>query len=213
MPAAVPSGAAVVGHVDNPAREEVALHNTATGGAAAEARPPQTITVAAGESIQSAVDRARPGDTVEIPYGIYHERVVIDLSDLTLHGVPNEAGEFPILDGENRCRRVSSPAQQLHRRLPAHAQSPPTTVLVEGDGRPFPHSAENVGTYGIYPVRSTDVLIERVISAASTPASMPGRARTSRARLNRLRQRHRHRTGEHAGRRVWQSSRDNSNGI
>ena len=26
------------------------------------------------------LDRARPGDTVEIPYGIYHERVVIDLS-------------------------------------------------------------------------------------------------------------------------------------
>ena len=35
------------------------------------------------DSIQAAVDRARPGDTVEIPYGVYHERVAVDMSDIT----------------------------------------------------------------------------------------------------------------------------------
>ena len=63
-------------------------------------REPMVITVQAGESIQAAVDQARPGDTVEIEYGVYHERVVIDISDFTLLGIPNADGDFPVFDGE-----------------------------------------------------------------------------------------------------------------
>lgn len=165
IPAAVPSGLPVVGRVVNPAREQVAFHNTATGGATTAARSPQTITVSAGESIQAAVDRARPGDTVEIPYGIYHERVVIDLSDLTLHGVPNEAGEFPILDGENRLPEgVIASGNNFTVGFLHTRNFTDNGVLVEGATGVHFHDilAENVGTYGIYPVRSTNVLIERV---------------------------------------------------
>lgn len=165
IPAAVPSGLPVVERVANPARETVALHNTAPGGGTVESGPPQTITVQPGESIQAAVDRARPGDTVEIPYGVYHERVVIDKSDMTLRGVPNEAGEFPILDGENRLPEgvIASgnnfTVGNLHTR-----NFTDNGVLVEGATGVHFHDiiAENVGTYGVYPVRSTDVLIERV---------------------------------------------------
>lgn len=165
IPAAVPSGLTVVAPYDNPARAEVALHNTAAGGAVVEDGPPQTITVQPGETIQAAVDRARPGDTVEIPYGVYHERVVIDMSDFTLVGVPNEAGEFPILDGEGKLPEgvIASgnnfSVGNLHTR-----NYTDNGVLVEGVTGVYFHDifAENVGTYGVYPVRSTDVLIERV---------------------------------------------------
>ena len=165
IPAAVPSGIPVVARAENPARAQVAVHNSATGGAAVESRPLQTITVQPGETIQAAVDRAQPGDTVEIPYGVYHERVVIDKSDMTLRGVPNEAGEFPVLDGENRLPEgiIASgnnfTVGNLHTR-----NFTDNGVLVEGAMGVHFHDiiAENVGTYGVYPVRSTNVLIERV---------------------------------------------------
>lgn len=165
IPAAVPSGLPVVAPYDNPARAEAALHNTAAGGAVLEDRPPQTITVQPGETIQAAVDRAIPGDTIEIPYGIYHERVAIDLNDITLRGVPNEKGEYPILDGEGKLPEgvIASgnnfTVGNLHTR-----NYTDNGVLVEGVTGVHFHDifAENVGTYGVYPVRSTDVLIERV---------------------------------------------------
>ncbi|MBX3060674.1 MAG: hypothetical protein KF770_29805, partial [Anaerolineae bacterium] len=100
VPTAVPSGLPVVERIDNPARAIAAAANAGHDAELAAAREPQTITVQPGETIQTVVDRAQPGDTVEIPYGIYHERVVIDISDFTLRGIPNENGEFPILDGE-----------------------------------------------------------------------------------------------------------------
>jgi parallel beta-helix repeat protein len=118
-----------------------------------------------GETIQSVVDQAQAGDTIEIPYGIYHERVVIDINDITLHGIPNEAGEFPILDGENVLTEgvIASgnnfTVGYLHTR-----NYTDNGVLVEGVTGVHFHDifAENVGTYGIYPVQSTDVLIERM---------------------------------------------------
>lgn len=165
IPEAVPSGLPVVEPYDHPMRGSVSIHNTAPGGAEVVERPSQTLTVRPGESIQSAVDRAEPGDTVEIPYGVYHERVVIDKSDITLRGIPNEAGEFPILDGENRLPEgvIASgnnfTVGNLHTR-----NFTDNGVLVEGATGVHFHDiiAENVGTYGVYPVRSTNVLIERV---------------------------------------------------
>src|SRR5690606_19349878 len=113
----------------------------------------------------SAVDRAQPGDTVEIPYGVYHERVVVDVSNLTLRGVPNEAGEFPVLDGENRLPEgvIASGNNFTVGNLRTRTFAD-NGILVEGATGVHFHDiiAENVGTYGVYPVRSTDVLIERV---------------------------------------------------
>ncbi len=164
-PAAVPSGLPVVSPRPNPARERAALVNVGDDRPDQDAREPRTLTVPAGGAIQPVVDRALAGDTVLIPYGVYHERVVIDRSDITIEGIPNEDGEFPIFDGQGVLPEgiLSSgnnfKVGRLHFR---HFTD--NGVLVEGaTGVHFYDIvAENTGVYGVYPVRSTDVLIERI---------------------------------------------------
>ena len=59
------------------------------------------IAVKAGESIQSAVARAQPGDTVQVLPGTYHETVYIDKDNIALVGVIHGA-DWPTLDGEGK---------------------------------------------------------------------------------------------------------------
>jgi parallel beta-helix repeat protein len=164
IPAEVPSRLPVVPALDNPAREAAAAVNTATGGEAAETGAPQTITVEDGETIQAAVDRARPGDTILVPYGVYHERVVVDFNDITLLGVPNGAGEWPVLDGqEELSEAVISSGNNFEVGFFRVVNYTDNGILVEGVTGVYLHDiyAENIGIYGLYPVQSTDVLIER----------------------------------------------------
>ncbi len=166
VPTAVPSGLPIIQSVENPARAEVAAHNVGDdSGIDLGDREPTTLVVQAGESVQTAVDRARPGDTIEIPYGIYHERVVIDINNITLVGIPNDAGEWPIFDGEGVLTEAVIASGNSFTVGNLHVRNyTDNGVLVEGVTGVHFHDifAENVGTYGVYPVRSTDVLVERV---------------------------------------------------
>jgi parallel beta-helix repeat protein len=165
IPTEVPSGLPVVQPVNNPARDIIAEINAGTGNGRPPARDPMTITVQPGETIQSAVDQAQPGDTVEVPYGVYHERVVVDVSDITLLGIANEQGEWPILDGEGALSDGIISSGNNFTVGSFHIRNyNDNGVLVEGATGVHFHDifAENVGTYGVYPVQSTNVLIERV---------------------------------------------------
>ncbi len=165
IPQEVPSGLPVVPRKENPARERVAQVNVASSRATQEERPPRVWRVEPGQRIQEVVDQARPGDTIEIAYGVYRQNVVVDVSGLTLRGIPNEAGQWPILDGENRLVDgiVSSgndfTVERLHLR---NYQG--NGILVEGvrDVVLRDLRVENTGVYGVYPVHSSGVLIERV---------------------------------------------------
>ncbi|MGW7366340.1 right-handed parallel beta-helix repeat-containing protein [Streptomyces sp. NPDC054841] len=64
----------------------VALMMTTGLGAAAPARSGVTHDVHPGESIQAAVNAAKPGDIISVAPGTYHESVLIKKSDLTLIG-------------------------------------------------------------------------------------------------------------------------------
>ena len=166
VPTAVPSGLPIIQPTENPARAEVASHNVGgSTGIDLGDREPMTIVVQAGESVQTAVDRARPGDIIEVPYGIYHERVVIDINNITLRGIPNDAGEWPIFDGEGVLTEavIASGNNFTVSHLDVRNYTD-NGILVEGVTGVHFHDiyAENVGTYGVYPVRSTDVLVERV---------------------------------------------------
>lgn len=165
IPAVVPSGLPTISRIENPAREAAVAHNVASTTQSALSRPPQTIVVQPGETIQAAVDRAQPGDTIEIPYATYHERVAVDMSDITLRGIPNEAGEFPVLDGQGKLSEGVIASGNNFTVGNLHTMNyTDNGVLVEGAKGVHMHDiiAENVGTYGVYPVRSSDVLIERV---------------------------------------------------
>jgi parallel beta-helix repeat protein len=126
---------------------------------------PQSLTVQPGETIQSALDRAWPGDTIEVPYAVYHERVVVDLSDITLRGLPNEQGEWPVLDGEGKLADGVIASGNNFELANFHIRNyTDNGVLVEGATGVHLHDlfAESTGVYGVYPVQSTDVIIERV---------------------------------------------------
>lgn len=54
-----------------------------------------------GASIQDAVEKAVPGDTIKVFPGVYKETVYIDKDDIILSGVIEE-GEWPVMDGEKK---------------------------------------------------------------------------------------------------------------
>jgi len=62
-----------------------------------------TIAVEAGESLQAAIEKASPGDVLEVESGIYRENLNIT-KQLTLRGV-DTGGGMPVVDagGGRRC--------------------------------------------------------------------------------------------------------------
>lgn len=163
IPSEVPSGLPVVSPMRNVERENATEINANPSGETVGSGSGEQIEVQADETIQAAVDRARSGDTVLIPYGVYHERVVVDLSDITILGVPNADGENPILDGEGKLTEaVIASGNNFEIGYLTVKNYTDNGVIVEGVTNVHMHHiyAENTGTYGLYPVQSTGVLIE-----------------------------------------------------
>src|SRR5262249_22517916 len=99
IPERVPSGLPVVEHLPaSPDRPRVEPRAPAPRAIPSPAAP-RTLTVKAGGSIQSAVDAARPGDTIEVEPGTYRESVLVDVDRVTLRGLVR-GGERAVLDGE-----------------------------------------------------------------------------------------------------------------
>lgn len=140
---------------------------------------PKTITVNPGEKIQAAIDRARPGDTVEILPGTYNEGVVVKRNNITLRGQLNGTTR-PILDGQSQIGNGviacgdNFIVENLHvKNYQANG------VLTNGpDGVVIRNIfAENTGEYGLFPVHSTNVLMENnVVTGASDAALYVGQS-------------------------------------
>ena len=166
IPSSVPSGLDVVEAIDNPAREVVSETNAIeTVSSSTSTHEPVTLRVEAGQTIQSVVDQALPGDTIEVEYGIYKEHVVIDISDVKFFGIPNDKGEWPIIEGEGTgSDGVIASGNNFEMAFFQVKNYTSNGVLVEGATKVYLHDMyiENTGVYGVYPVRCTDVLIERI---------------------------------------------------
>lgn len=175
VPKSVPSGLPVVEQYPNLAREVVEQLNVEVTESGVPAHEATTVRVGPNETIQQAVDRSGPGDTIEVPYGIYHESVVLDWSDVKLIGIPNEAGEWPVIDGEGtRSDGVIASGNNFEMAFFSVKNYTSNGVLVEGATGVYLHDLyiENTGVYGVYPVRCTDVLMERIEATLMNDAAI-----------------------------------------
>lgn len=173
IPDSLPSGLEPVPPLENPARAQVAAANT--GGPERLSRAPTTLRVEPGQTIQSVVDQARDGDTIEIAPGTYHERVVADQDNLTIRGIPDQNGEWPTLDGQMEfADGISATGDNFLVEQLRIMNYNGNGVIVEGATGIVMRDLyiENTSLYGAYPVKSTDVLVERVVATGIRDAGV-----------------------------------------
>jgi nitrous oxidase accessory protein NosD len=138
-------------------------------GAAAPARAAVTHQVQPGESVQAAVDAAKPGDTIEIAAGTYTESVRITTSGLTLRGAGSrtvfkpsssaaEAGSCAAA-GNGICvlGTEKQPVEDVQIRSLVLSGFDKNGIWAQRTDRLTVHqvTAENNGTWGIAQERST----------------------------------------------------------
>ncbi len=146
------------------------------GGKAGDPTPPstadvrgsgQTITVEAGESIQAAVGRAKPGDLIRVLPGTYKEEVTVQTESLTLEGVVQGEAR-PILDGEGtRANGITSVGDYITVsgfRVVNYTSNGVTLQGVTGITLRDIIS-DKTGEYGLFPILSSDILIEKCVSS------------------------------------------------
>ena len=164
LPQSVPSGLTVVPKLENQSPElavykrEDQIHSPSD-----IAREGHRLLVAAGESIQDAIDLAQSGDTVLVQPGTYYESLTLDVSGVTLMGV-EEGGRRPILDGEHVLSDgLVGSASDVEIRRFAFRNYTSNGVMING-GRNVTFRdlyLYDTGLYGVYPVECAGVLIER----------------------------------------------------
>ncbi|HEY6329498.1 MAG TPA: parallel beta-helix domain-containing protein, partial [Blastocatellia bacterium] len=184
FPDKVPSGLSIVPHLDNPGRALAAKYNVqpAVQQTAAGNQPPVTIHVDAGQSIQAAVDKARPGDIIEISPGIYREQIIVNINNLTMRGIfkadrpaggpgapfnaaTDEPPTHPVIEGDKKLSDaviVSGNDFRIEGFEVRHFTG--NGIAVQNGYRPVFRNliTDDTGRYGVYPVSCTGVSIENV---------------------------------------------------
>jgi cytochrome c peroxidase len=135
----------------------------------------QTITVNAGESIQAAIDQAKPGDVVEVMSGTYHEALKVSQHNITLRGVGASAAEWPLLDGEGSMDNgafVTGSFFTIEKFVIRNYTE--NGVIVQGTFGPTFRDLEvhNAGKYSVFPILSTNVLIERIVTSGAADSAL-----------------------------------------
>jgi cytochrome c peroxidase len=177
FPDRVPSGLAVVPHVANPARDLIAKYNTGSPKEEMANRAPQTITVKAGESIQAAVNRARPGDTIEVMPGVYREEVKIDLDNITLRGITDAQATptRPVFEGDGKLSDavINTGSNFLIENFDIQHYIANGVVAQHARDVTFRNLYINkTGLYGVYPVSCTGVEIDRCVATGIADAAL-----------------------------------------
>lgn len=143
---------------------------------AAPANPPapKTIAVAPGGKIQAALDAAGPGDTIVVPPGTYNETLTVRTYGLTLRGERGGA-ERPVLDGQGTFNNgVLAVGGKFTIEQFVVRNYTENGVIVKGaDGVVFRDIVtENTGEYGLFPVETANVLIERCMASGATDTGL-----------------------------------------
>jgi cytochrome c peroxidase len=192
FPEKVPSGLPVVPRLKNPARELVAKYNTGLPKEQIANRAPQTVRVKSGESIQAALDKAIPGDIIEVEPGIYNEELKTDTNNITLRGIsdpdPQDAVNAALYKGMKFVSPVR-PVLQGENKLSDGILATGDNFTIENfdiknyvaNGAIIQHAnnvtfrnlyVENTGLYGTYPVSCTGVTIDNVKATGISDAAI-----------------------------------------
>jgi cytochrome c peroxidase len=176
IPTSVPSGFAVVPRLENPAREIARQVNaTSTEELANGQHEAQVLTVEAGQSIQSVIDQARAGDTIQIPYGTYSESLIVDEPNIRLVGLPDTQGNYPILDGAGVFTKgVIASGDGFETAFLELKNYTDAAVTVKNSKDVFLHnlSVNGTGTLGLAVELCSDARVERVKVTGMTSAGV-----------------------------------------
>jgi cytochrome c peroxidase len=140
----------------------------------AERRTPNTLLVKAGESIQAAIDRARPGDTVEVEPGVYRESLLVDSDRVTLRGLVVN-GQRAVLEGDEKLNDalISSSNGITIEGFEVRNYASNGLTVHGATGVTFRDLVvSNTGLYGVYPVECVNVLVERVTATRVRDAAI-----------------------------------------
>lgn len=127
--------------------------------------PSATFTVSPGQSIQAAVDRAAPGDRIQVLPGVYNEAVTIDFDDIELVGVI-ENGRRPILDGKNEMNDavLVSGHNFVIQGFEVRDYKANGVVVNQAKNVTFRDIVgKHTGQYAVYPVQCDGVLIDNCV--------------------------------------------------
>jgi parallel beta-helix repeat protein len=124
------------------------------------------IVVHPGESIQAAVDAAGPGTVIQIEPGTYAEAIHISVPGLALVGQQRPDGRGVVIEnpgGEEHGIRVDAASDRFVLLNVTVRGFGENGVLLQGvDGFLLSGvTAQNNGEYGLFPVHSSNGLIER----------------------------------------------------
>nr|MBP8098134.1 right-handed parallel beta-helix repeat-containing protein [Arenimonas sp.] len=135
------------------------------------------LVVKNGESIQAAVSRAKPGDTVQVMPGTYKETVYIDKDNIAIVGVI-EDGEWPVMDGERKLNDAilySGSGIRIENMKIVHYKG---NAIMGQAGNNFViryNWIVDTGVYGIFPEFGKNGLIEyNVVSGIEDAAIYVG---------------------------------------
>ncbi len=121
----------------------------------------ETLRVKAGETITSAIEKAKPGATIEVEPGVYHEALTIDTPGITLRGLVR-GGERPVLDGRGELNDgvivSGGPFTMTGFGVRHYKGNGVTTQGVDGV---FLSDLviDDTGLYGVYPVQSRNITV------------------------------------------------------
>lgn len=135
------------------------------------------ITVKDGQSLQTAVSQAKPGDTIQVMPGTYKETVFIDKDNIAIIGVIKD-GEWPVMDGERKMNDAilySGNGFRIENMKIIHYKG--NAIMGQaGNNFVIRHNwIKDTGVYGIFPQLGMNGLIEyNVVSGIEDAAIYVG---------------------------------------
>lgn len=133
-----------------------------------------TFKVTPGQSIQAAIDRALPGDAIEVYPGVYNEALTVERAGVSLIGI-SVNGEGPVLDGRGTLADALQGNGDDFTLQGFTIRNYTGNGIVNSKSRNVVYRdliVKNSGLYGLYPVECEGVLVEGCTVSGATDAGI-----------------------------------------